>query len=631
MSATHNGLDSDEHIADLIDLLLARDPIILEEIDIFEDILKNFFQVQLYGGNEFGPLILTPGQRALLELFFEMIRLGVPIRIIILKARQLGISCLIGAILTILMFMRPNLRCAVAAHEKEGSSEHIYDYYLTFLRLLPKRLEHLSKKRNERGGHRLLATSSFIACEHEKEIRGRAMDYLHLSEAAYYKDLPKFMGAVSPTIPETAETGIFMETTAQAYDDDFHRRWKRAEEGDDIFKPIFLGWYLHPNYRHEFNSDQEKRDFELSISKNEHPRWGNEQELLDLEGVAVGNVHYKIELENLKWRRWKLNSITLLDFYKEYPSYAEEAFLHTDKNVFDPIILKWYHEKDVSDPILEGEMDIDKPNFQDKSPLFINTKPGIIKVKEEPDPDGEYIYGIDTSRGKDSYCSLQVLKRRPFMQVAVLRGFEGRNMIPLQFAEQAFQLWKWYGEGFWAIENNDAGVAVIDSLLNWGATGIMTHDALLPNSGEKNKDYGWNKNPKTEVEMVEKLRYQILNKTLRIFDIETIREMNQYIYKKTEGTGVSEGSVRAMAKRKGQNRKPGDSEIGFYDDRVIALGSAVLAHLALSDPKSKREVRIEQDQTDHDILYPELSNDLHDGLGFGFDAFEGLGHNLNDL
>jgi len=637
MLVIRNGFDSDElsdeqieFLSDLIELLLARDPIILEDIDVFEAILNNFFKVQLYGGNEFGPLILTPGQKLLLMQFFAMIRAGLPVRIIILKARQLGISCLIAAILTVLMFMKPHLRCAVAAHEKEGSSEHIYEYYLTFLQMLPKELQSLAKKRNERGGHRLLATNSFLACEHEKEIRGRAMDYLHLSEAAYYKDLPKFMGAISPTIPEVANSGIFMETTAQAYDDDFHRRWQRAEEGDDIFQSLFLAWYLHPNYWHEFENEKEKREFQMSVTQNEHPRWGNEQELLNLDGVSVGDTHYKIELENLKWRRWKLNSITLLDFYREYPSTAEEAFLHTDKNVFDPIVLKWYHEKDVSDPILEGEMDIDKPAFEDKSPLFLNVKPGIIRVKEEPDPDGDYVLGVDTSRGKDSYCSLQVIKRNPFKQVAVLRGYESRNLIPVQFAEQAFMLWKWYNEGFWVIENNDAGITVIDSLLRWGAHSILTHDAIFPNSGDTNKDYGWNNNPRTHIDMVEKMRYQILNKTIRLFDIETIREMNQYIWKKTEGTGVSEGNVRAMAKRKGQTRKPGDSELGFYDDRVIALGSAILGHLALSDPKTAREKRIEQEQTDHAILYPE-QHEQHGGLGFGFDAFEGLGINLDEF
>lgn len=610
---------------DCIEMLLAQDESILEDIWIFEQVLKHCFKIRLYGGNKFGPFILTAGQRRLLELFFDMMKQGLPIRILVLKARQLGISSLIAAILTILMFLRSDISCAVAAHKKESVSEFLYDYYMTFLRFLPDELDVFTKKRNERGGHRLLATNSFLACEHETEIRGRAMDYLHLSEAAFYKDLPTFMGAVSPAIHETPDSGIFMESTALGYDDDFHRRWTLAEEGNDIFKPLFLGWYLHPNYRHEFRDMQELHEFKLSITRKEHPRWGLEIEIYD-HLIEEQKIPEKEVLERLKWRRWKLGSITLLDFYREYPMTADEAFLHTDSNVFDPVVMKWYATEDVSEPIMEGEMEITQPRFYDHTPLFVHSKPAILKVKEEPDPDGEYVFGVDTSRGKNDYCSLQIIKRRPFMQVAVLRGYEGRNMISSEFAEQAFMLWKWYNEGHWAIENNDSGLAVIDLLLEWGAHSILTHDVLLPNSKGSNKDYGWNNNTQTGIEMVEKMKYEIINKRIRLFDIETIREMNQFVYKVSEGTGTSEGTVRAMAKRKGQTRKPGDSEMGFYDDRVISLGSAIMGHLVLPPPRTARELRIEQQQTDHDILYGDqpYTDDEWDGgvYDIGYNPFD---------
>lgn len=603
----------------ITELIRSRSSIFDEHQKLYEDMLETCFKVQLYGTNKFGPLKVTEGQRRLLEIYLRQRNAGKPIRIIILKARQLGISSLIAAILTFEMFMREDLRCAVAAHVKERTAEHLYDYYLNYLRFMPEELHHLRKRKNSKGGHTLIKTNSFLAVEHEVEIRGRAMDMLHLSEAAYYKDLPKFMAAVDATLAIAPETAIFMESTARRYDDDFHRRYKRAVEGDDAFEALFLAWYLHEDYVKPFESDDDKLRFRDTVVEGYHDRWGNEESLLK---------NPRITLEHLHWRRDKLRTITLIDFYKEYPSTPEEAFMHTDANVFDPVITSWYMLNDRQEPELEGEMDIAKPRFHERSPMFVDTRPGIIKVIETPDPNCDYTLGIDTSRGKRDYCSLQILKRRPLEQVATLRGYENRNLIPSEFAEQVLMLWKWYNYGHLGIENNDAGITVIDNLLNWGCHGILTHDAMFPNFGT-NKDYGWQNNVKTNQDVVEKLRYAIDNKTIRIHEKETIEELQQFIYHETEGTGISEGRVKAMAARKGQIRKPGDSELGYYDDRVISLGGAYLAHLALPPPMGEREKRIEQDQTDHADLYDVLGvggeDDNDDGIGMGYNPYDYMG------
>ena len=434
---------------DICQLILAKDPLIFEREDLYVLMLKECFQVQLYGGNKYGPLDPTEGQLELLRIYLRQRKAGLPIRIIILKARQLGISSLIAAILTYEMFMRGDLRCAVAAHVKERTAIHLYDYYVNFLRFMPPQLESLTKRKNAKGGHVLEETNSYIAVEFEAEIRGRAMDQLHLSEADYFKDLPKFMAAVDATLAIAPETAIFMESTARLYDGDFHRRYKRAEAGDDLFEPLFLAWYQHKDYVKSFVSAEDKETFRDSIQEGYHDRWGNEEGLLQ---------NPRITLEHLHWRRDKLRSITLLDFYKEYPSTPEEAFSFTDANVFDPITTKWMMTNDRADPELEGEMDIAKPRFHERSPMFVDTRPGIVKVYEPPNPNDDYTFGIDTSRGKRDYCTLQILKRRPLEQVCTLRGYENRNLIPSEFAEQVLMLWKWYNMGHLGIENNDAGI-----------------------------------------------------------------------------------------------------------------------------------------------------------------------------
>ena len=83
-----------------------------------------------------------------------------------------------------------------------------------------------------------------------------------------------------------------------------------------------------------------------------------------------------------------------------------------------------------------------------------------------------------------------------------------------------------------------------------------------------------------------------------------------------------------MAARKGQIKKPGDSDLGFFDDRVIALGGAILVHLALPAPLGEREKRIEQDQTDHADLYNVLGvgdEDEDEGVGVGWNVYDHMG------
>lgn len=618
-----------EEKQDFIGLLLDQDPIIFEDQRIFEKVCEAVLQVQKYGSNDFIPLEPTRGQREFLKVYFKQRKAGVPVRILILKARQLGISTMVAAILTIEMFMRKDLRCAVAAHVLEGTADFLYDYYANFLKHLPDELEHFKKKKNKKGGHVLAENDSYITVEVEAEIRGRALDQLHLSEAAFFKDLPKFMGATDATLAITPGTAIFMESTANGYDDDFHRRYDRAVKGEDAFEAVFLGWYLHPDYSQTFRDEDEMMELFDSISVSEHPRWGYEMKAY--RQLIDAGLSMKEALQCIKWRRWKLTSITLTDFYREYPTTADEAFQYTDKNVFDPLVIETYKKEDLEQPLMEGEMDIHRVRFRDQIPYFIPHRPGILKVYGEPKPDEFFIFGIDTSRGKRDYCACQVIRRHPLEQVAVLRGYEGRNLIPLEFAEQVYMLYKWYNEPYLAIENNDSGLSVINSLLNWGCNGILTQDALFPNL-TTNKDYGWRTEDKiTYPHIVNQLRFHINNKLILIHDEGTLTEMSSWSFLRTEGTGVSEGKVKAMAPRKGQIPKPGDGEEGFFDDRIISLGGALVAHLALPPDPTPRELAIAQAQTDHadlygiqptdapDWWYDELGDDWFNDLGVDFD------------
>ena len=59
---------------------------------------------------------------------------------------------------------------------------------------------------------------------------------------------------------------------------------------------------------------------------------------------------------------------------------------------------------------------------------------------------------------------------------------------------------------------------------------------------------------------------------------------------------------------KGKFRAPGSPESGYYDDRLFALMSALVAHESLGDAMTARDIRTDTGMYDHEALIA-LDND----------------------
>ena len=129
---------------------------------------------------------------------------------------------------------------------------------------------------------------------------------------------------------------------------------------------------------------------------------------------------------------------------------------------------------------------------------------------------------------------------------------------------------------------------------------------------------GWRNTVKTRQYAVEHLKFHISNKTLQIPDKATVEEMMQFVYVPKSG---DYSNPKPQAARKGQPPTGGDTT-GLHDDRVFSLMGAMLAHSSdsLDLPQTPREKRIEKEQTDHDMLYPEWG-EAEEGF-----SYEGLEH-----
>ena len=144
---------------------------------------------------------------------------------------------------------------------------------------------------------------------------------VHLSELAFYPDPEAALTAVLQIQGDGPGTWTIVESTANGAGNFFHQLWLDAEEGRNDFIPLFFPWFEDPEYRMEI-PDGSRSEFEKSLNDEE-------KELLN---------RFDLDLEQLFWRRWAIrnkcrNSIEV--FHQEYPSTAEEAFLHSGAPVFD--------------------------------------------------------------------------------------------------------------------------------------------------------------------------------------------------------------------------------------------------------------------------------------------------------
>lgn len=247
------------------------------------------------------------------------------VRIIILKARQLGMSTLIQGVFFILALLKANRSTTTLSHEGDSAK-----YILGMARRALDRMTDrppFPMARDSRGEMKFLAPvhSEMIVKTAGNVGSGRSFtsQALHASEVAFYPDASTLMLGMLQTLPYVPGTYGFMESTANGVGNYFYQQWTKAEskDPDAFFAPKFYPWQLHPEYRIEFTSAQARTDFLAGLSQEEERM-----------------LHLGVDPESLRWRRMAIINNCEGDvkkFQQEYPMTPEEAFLTSGRPTFD--------------------------------------------------------------------------------------------------------------------------------------------------------------------------------------------------------------------------------------------------------------------------------------------------------
>lgn len=244
-----------------------------------------------------------------------------PIRGIILKARQLGFSTFIQAWNYEQCDREPFHSAVTLSYDNESSRELFGKArFIRERQYFPRDTSRKSTQTLEFAEH----GSMFYVITAGRKAAGRSYTYhhMHCSEIPMWEEADEVLGAAIQAVPAQPGTSIFYESTARGARGTFYDDWCKAERGENEFIPFFAPWFWDPEYTLEFQGGDAANAFGRSLSPLE-------RRLQD---------QHKLTLEQLHWRRFKIRNDlqgSEAKFRQEYPSTPKEAFLTTGTPVFD--------------------------------------------------------------------------------------------------------------------------------------------------------------------------------------------------------------------------------------------------------------------------------------------------------
>lgn len=487
------------------------------------------------------PLKLNAAQKRLYSEIERQRKAGKPVRIIILKARQMGFSTLTEALLFQSTATRYNVESLIVAHDEDATGQ-LFGMSKRFYDELPDPLKPMKKASNAR---ELVFDSttpgkpglkSRIRCS-TAGGRGIGRSYtltnLHISEFAFWPGakMETYIG-LAQAVPYERGTMVIIESTANGFDE-FKTLWDNAvsmqRAGDETgFVPIFFPWFEMEEYRAPVPVGFEMTDEERELKE----RFG-------------------LDDEQLAWRRRMLQNELGGDldlFRQEYPATPDEAFIATGRSVFDKDILTERRRIAEPEEWERGQFEVTERDGGIVSYLWQRDKRGAVRIRKHPEDGAPYVIGGDTAgTGSDDFVG-QVLDNRTGEQVAVLQQKFGER----EYAMQMYALGRYYNDALIGIETNYSTYPE-KKLEEYGYPRLYVRQRPDTYTGRLVDAYGFETNRKTRPLIIDGLKDVCRHSPELLTDFETMGQMLTFVYD--------------------DDYKP-QAQQGEHDDLVMALAIA---------------------------------------------------------
>jgi hypothetical protein len=451
---------------------------------------------------------------------------GKPVRIIVLKARQEGVSTNEQGRMIYNTTTKANRTGLIVAQDAPTTAK-IFDKARYMYNSLPPAWQPLTRASNARElifdtptGYKgkEIGLNSRISIQVAGDVvigRGDTLYYVHLSEFAFWaspegKNPMKQLAGILQAVPKLPETEVVIESTANGFND-FKDLWDGAVSGENGWTPLFFAWFDNPEYAMKGDP----------ITYSEY-----EQKLVDTYGLSE---------DQIRWYRWTLKNDCLNDvqmMYQENPSFPDEAFIGSGACIFDQnkiIQRKAVLERKYKDnPPTKGEFII---TWHDAETMdyptayqWVSRPTGCIKIYEQPKAGHPYTLGGDTKgEGSDRFAGT-VINNNTGNRCASLHG----EMSSKVYTAQMWALGMYYNTALVGIETN-FNTYPIELLTDWHYPRQYQREKTDTFTGEVKKAYGWKTDGNTRPLIIER-EITLVNENIEcIQDVECLSEMLTFI------------------------------------------------------------------------------------------------------
>lgn len=427
---------------------------------------------------------LNRPQRQLVSMFEDMRKAGMPIRLVLLKARQWGGSTATQIYMAWLqLVLTYGHNSAIVAHQKKAS----YGVRNMLKRLIehyPVRLVHEMGDAYKPGEPIITGTPSpnvisIKARECEVEVGSAenpdsersANTYLvHLTEVAFWKSTENkepgdIVRSVCSGVLLQPLTLIVYESTANGTGNFFQEEYDAAKNGESNFRALFIAWWQIEMYSLPFKDEDERADFAIWLYKNRN------------NANVPDNRH---EPGKYLWRLWQLGAtLEAIHWYvvkrseyhshagmaAEFPSDDIEAFVNSGKRIFDIYLVDKFKEA-CRPPLAVG--DVAGRGLKGADALldlkFSEDNQGLLWVWQYPEtyPDERvmyrYLVTVDIGGRSDDadWSVISVIDRYDMMEgglPSVVAQWYG-HIDHDRLAWKAAQIAAWYDDALLVIESN---------------------------------------------------------------------------------------------------------------------------------------------------------------------------------
>jgi hypothetical protein len=514
------------------------------------------------------PFELNWAQKRYMRVVNEQLASTGRVRIIVLKARQIGVSTVTEANAFVMSFLIPNYKVMVICHEKEAS-QNLLAMTSRYWDNHPYKTSGLYHTKYAGRNHiawEETESSIYVATAGNEETgRSATCHFLHASELGFWPNPSTTYLSIRQTIPDVSTgTFIVLESTANGIGNFFHSTWVNSCLGENEYQPLFFPWWEHPEYcasaigipgtKIEHLDEDEKALVDL-MRNPPSERWNlyEPSPPLSMEEIYDRLTWRKYAIKNLvENRAGETGQATAEDFKQEYPATPEEAFKSSGTNVFNYENLTRCFKR------VQGYRGRLLRNGNRVT--FESDRDGPFTVYRRPAEDTEFgiyvVAGDPTHTTRGDYASAQVINRRTLEQVAVLRT----RTDPATFAQDLYKIGLYYNTALTTSEIEGPGYSTIGALLGMNYPFIPNRARADSTPGKvSTEQYGWSTTTQSKHLAIGWLIKVVNDGSLILHDPQTYQEMTNYVTLDNGGYGNANGEPN--------------------DDTVMSLAIAVITHM----------------------------------------------------